>query len=193
MKKKGDFIMSYRNGNYAAFYVDEPFNESNLGANEARDFCNYNLLKAWKAKDSDFHFNDSHDKTYDVRDDSDWDKTLKPRLHKRLNSSKNIILFLSEITRNSRALREEIDYGIKTCDLPIIVVYPDYNSKEDIAKNGEIKNKIKNLWDQLPVFRNNMDNVPTLHIPFEKALLKKALDDSDFMVQSKTKNGIYLY
>ena len=24
--------MAYRNGNYSAFYVDEPFSESNLGA-----------------------------------------------------------------------------------------------------------------------------------------------------------------
>lgn len=96
--------MSYRNGNYSAFYVKEPFNESNLGANQAKDFRSYNLLRAWKASDSDFPFNDSHDKTYDVRDGSDWEKTLKPRLHKRLNNSKNIILFLSEITANSRAL-----------------------------------------------------------------------------------------
>lgn len=131
--------MSYRNGNYSAFYVAEPFKESNLGAHQAKDFYYYNLLRAWEAKYSDFHFNDSHDKTYDVRDGSDWEKTLKPRLHQRLNNSKNIILFLSEITANSRALREEIEYGINTCELPIIVVYPDYEEKEDIAKDRNIK------------------------------------------------------
>lgn len=38
-----------------------------------------------------------------------------------------------------------------------------------------------------------MDNVPTLHIPFKKNLIKKALEDSDFMVQTKTKNGTYIY
>lgn len=193
MKKKGERIMSYRNGNYSAFYVKEPFKESNLGANQAKDFCYYNLLRAWKAKDSEFPFNDSHDKTYDVRDGSDWEKTLKPRLHQRLNNSKNIILFLSENTANSRALREEIEYGINNCELPIIVVYPDYEEKEDIAKDGNIKEKIKKLWDKLPVFRDNMENVPTLHIPFKKNLIKKALEDSDFMVQTKTDNDTYIY
>ena len=193
MKKKGAFVMSYRNGNYSAFYVKEPFDESNLGANQTKDFCYYNLLKAWKANDSDFPFNDSHDKTYDVRDGSDWEKTLKPRLHKRLNNSKNIILFLSEITANSRALREEIEYGINNCELPIIVVYPEYQEKKDIAEDGEINENIINLWDKLPVFRDNMDQVPTLHIPFKKDLIKKALEDKNFMVQTKTENGKYIY
>jgi len=185
--------MSYRNGNYSAFYVKEPFKESNLGANQAKDFCYYNLLKAWKANDSDFPFNDSHNKTYDVRDGSDWEKTLKPRLHQRLNNSKNILLFLSINTINSRALREEIDYGINTCDLPIIVIYPDYENKEDIAKDGALKKEIKELWNKLPVFRDNMDKVPTLHIPFKKSLIKKALENKDFMAQTKTDNRRYFY
>ena len=36
--------MAYKNGNYAAFYVKEPFNLNNLGANVARDFVSYNLM-----------------------------------------------------------------------------------------------------------------------------------------------------
>lgn len=28
--------MAYRDGNYSAFYVDEPFDESNLGANSTK-------------------------------------------------------------------------------------------------------------------------------------------------------------
>ena len=35
---------------------------------------------------------DSHDKTYNVRDGSDWEKTLKPRLRERLNCSSNFNL-----------------------------------------------------------------------------------------------------
>lgn len=128
--------MSYRNGNYAAFYVSEPFNESNLGANATKDFVSYNQLRMWKGADSDFPFNDSHNKNYNVRDGSDWEKTLKPRLHDRLNNSKNIVLFLSSITKNSQALREEIDYGINTKGLPVIVVYPEYCEKSDIVTSG---------------------------------------------------------
>jgi len=185
--------MAYRNGNYSAFYVKEPFKETNLGANLAKDFCYYNLLKAWKGKDSNFPFNNSHSKTYDVRDGSDWETTLKPRLRARLKNSKNIILFLSENTANSKALREEIDYGINTCGLPIIVVYPDYENKEDIAKDGKFKTPIINLWNKLPVLRDDMDNVPTLHIPFDNSLIKKALENTSFMVQTKKDAGKYYY
>ncbi|MCE4940717.1 hypothetical protein LVX14_16070 [Bacillus velezensis] len=110
--------MGYRNGNYAAFYVSEPFSESSLGANATKDFVSYNMLRAWKGKDNNYPFNDSHDKTYNVRDGSDWEKTLKPRLRKRLDQSKNIIFFLSKHTENSKALREEIDYGINVKGLP---------------------------------------------------------------------------
>ncbi|KAF3978664.1 MAG: hypothetical protein HFP77_00735 [Methylococcales symbiont of Iophon sp. n. MRB-2018] len=187
--------MAFKNGNYSAFYVKEPFKESNLGAHLARDFVSYNLLRAWKGKDSSFPFIDSHDKNYNVRDGSDWEKTLKPRLRDRLNNSKNIVLFLSSHTSNSQALREEIDYGINTKGLPVIVIYPDYSEKSDIInREGKtIKQQIKNLWDKLPKFRDSMSKVPTLHIPNKKILIEKALKDKDFMVATKCKPSTYFY
>ena len=87
--------MTYRNGNYTAFYVEEPFDDSNLKLYATKDFCYYNMIRTWKKGDSLFPFNDSHDKTYNVRDGSDWEKTLKPRLHERLDNSKTILLILS--------------------------------------------------------------------------------------------------
>ena len=72
--------MAYRNGNYTAFYVAEPFHPSSLGANATKDFQYYNTLRMWKGADATFPFVDSHDKTYSVRDGSDWEYTLKPRL-----------------------------------------------------------------------------------------------------------------
>lgn len=185
--------MAYRNGNYSAFYVDEPFNESNLGANQKEDFRYYNLLRAWKGQDSSFPFLDSHDKTYNVRDGSDWENTLKPRLHERLSNSKNIILFLSSITKNSKALKEEIDYGINNDGLPVIVIYPEYSEKNDIANEKGIKLEIKSLWDNLPIFRNSMASVPTLHVPMKKSLIKSALNDTDFMVNTKKEAKVYFY
>ncbi|MCC2252160.1 hypothetical protein JUJ52_19710 [Virgibacillus sp. AGTR] len=187
--------MSYKNGNYSAFYVSEPFSESNLGASATKDFSSYNLLKAWKADDSSFPFNDSHNKNYNVRDGSDWEKTLKPRLHERLSNSKNIILFLSSVTKNSKALREEINYGIGTKGLPVIVVYPEYKNKSDIiyCESNTIKRGIKDLWDNLPSFRDSMAEVPTIHLPFKKDLIKNALNDKDFMVNSKCSASAYFY
>jgi len=113
--------MSYKNGNYCAFYVAEPFHESALGAHATKDFVYYNLLRTWKGSDSSFPFNDSHSKTYSVRDGSNWESTLRPRLQERLRTSKNVILFLSERTVSSRALIEEIDYGTNSLGLPIII------------------------------------------------------------------------
>ena len=185
--------MAYRNGNYAAFYVAEPFNASALGAHATKDFCYYNMLRAWKGKDSSFPFNDSHDKTYNVRDNSDWELTLKPRLRERLRSSKNIVLFLSSNTVTSRALREEIDYGINDQGLPVIVIYPEYDSKESLLTNGNLKTSVKNLWDKLPIFRDSMGEVPTLHVPLKQNLIKSALNDTDFMLATKVDPGIFRY
>lgn len=117
--------MAYRNGNYCAFYVAEPFHESSLKAHATKDFVYYNMLRMWKGNDNSFPFIDSHDKTYNVRDDSDWEKTLRPRLRLRLQNSKNIILFLSSETKNSQALAEEINFGINNQGLPVIVIYPE--------------------------------------------------------------------
>lgn len=187
--------MVYRNGNYSAFYVSEPFNESSLGAHATKDFVYYNLLRAWKGQDSTFPFIDSHEKNYNVRDGSDWEKTLKPRIHDRISKSKNIVLFLSSITKNSRALREEIDFGINTKGLPVIVVYPEFSEKSDIINctSETIRKQIKDLWDKLPVFRDSMNKVPTIHIPNKKSLIRSALNNSHFMVSSKVEANIYYY
>ena len=184
--------MSNRTANYVAFYVAEPFNSSNLGANTTPDFLYYNQLKAWKGADSTFPFIDAHEKTYNVRDNSEWE-TLKKRLHDRLNLSKNMVLFLSANTKNSRALREEIDYAINTKGLPVIVIYPDFNEKSDIWCSTGMRKQVKDLWDKLPVFRDNMDKVATLHVPYNKSLITSALKNDDFRVQTMTKAGAYHY
>jgi len=185
--------MAYRNGNYTAFYVTEPFNPSPLGPNTAKDFCYYRTLQMWKGQDGSFPFNDSHGKTYDVRDGSDWESTLKPRLRERLRNSKNIILFLSQIIKNSCALREEIDYGINDLGLPVIVIYPEFKTKESLVANGSLKQTAKKLWDKLPIFRDSMKKVPTLHIPIKKDIIKRALQNDNFMVGSKREPNVYFY
>jgi hypothetical protein len=187
--------MANRTGNYSAFYVKEPFKESNLGAHSAKDFVYYNLLRAWKGKDSSFPFVDSHMKNYNVRDGSDWETTLKPRLRDRLNKSKNIILFLSSNTSSSKALREEIDFGINNNGLPVIVIYTDYNEESDIinCESETIKKQIKDLWDKLPIFRDSMSEVPTIHIPNNKVLIEKTLKNADFSVATKKEPGKSIY
>lgn len=185
--------MANRNGNYAAFYVAEPFSASALGAHATKDFCYYNMLRAWKGAESAFPFDDSHDKTYNVRDGSDWESTLKPRLRERLRNSKNIVLFLSSNTANSRAIREEIDYGINDQELPVIVIYPEYATKESLLTDGSLKQEVKTLWNNLPVFRDSMKNVPTLHVPLSKSLIEMSLRNADFMIATKVNPNIFHY
>ena len=120
-------------------------------------------------------------------------ETLKKRLHDRLDVSKNIILFLSNNTKNSQALREEIEYGINTKGLPVIVIYPDFKEKSDIWCSTGMRKQVKDLWDKLPKFRDNMDKVATLHVPYKKNLIVSALEDPDFKVQTMTNAGQYHY
>ncbi len=181
------------NGNYTAFYVSEPYNPNPLGPHATKDFCYYNLLRMWKGEDASFPFADSHDKTYNVRDSSDWETTLKPRLRERLRMSKNIVLILSSNTINSRALNEEIDYGINTLGLPIIIIYPEYSIKQSLLENGELKQVVKNLWNNIPIFRASIGKIPTLHVPMNREIIKEALQNSDFMLNTKKQPSVYWY
>lgn len=182
-----------RTGNYTAFYVAEPFSPSALGAHASKDFCYYNTLRMWKGAENSFPFVDSHAMTYSVRDGSDWETTLKPRLRERLRASKNIVFILSSATINSRAVREEIDYGINDQGLPVIVIYPEYATKESMVENGSLRPSVRALWNQVPVFRDSMNKVPTLHVPMLKSLIENALKDTDFMHATKISTGLYHY
>lgn len=181
--------MSNRTANYSAFYVKEPFDPSNLGANATPDFRYYRMLQAWKGKYNSFYFVDAHGKTYNVRDGSKW-PTLQNRLHERLSVSKNIVLFLSFNTKRSQALTEEMEYGILTKGLPVIVVYPELDCYNYFTL---FKEQISSLWDRLPAFRNNMDQVATLHIPFKLEFVQQALNDDRFAVRTMAEPGRYYY
>ena len=72
-------------------------------------------------------------------------------------------------------------------------MYPEYDSKASLLINGVLKQSVKNLWDELPIFRDLMSKVPTLHIPNKKDIIEAALKDSDFMVATKTSPNYYWY
>jgi len=181
-----------RTGNYCAFYVPEPFNTSALRAHAVADFCHYDKLRAWKDLDETFLFNDSHHQAYNVRDHGDWEMTLKPRIRERLRNAKNIILFLSSRTTTTRALREELDYGINDQGLPVIVIYPDCDTQEDMrASNGTLKKSLEVLWESVPIFGESMYNVPTLHIPLKMSLIRKVLSSPHYTIDTKLDPGVY--
>ena len=177
-----------RTGTYVAFYVDET-TKANNNVQTAKDLCNYRTIEMWKATTDDFHFINSHDKTYEVRDDSAYETLLK-RLKERLNLSKNMVLLLSSITKQSRALKDEIDYAAKL-GLPIIVVYVDFDSNDDVRLDGSLTKKAKDYWNKLPALKIKIESkeITTLHIPFLKEYVQIALDDSDLTINGKDKNN----
>ncbi|MFV0516595.1 MAG: TIR domain-containing protein [Aminipila sp.] len=165
-----------RMGNYSAFYVKEPFKDTNLGANISHDFCYYNTLRMWKSNDSTFPFTNSHNKNYNVRYDSSWE-TLCNRLRERIRGSKNIVLFLSSIIVKIKALKEELEYGMNNQKLSAIVIYPEYSEKTDLANSSRIRQNIKSLWVTVPTFKKYMYDVTNIHIPMRQALISSALKD----------------
>ncbi len=83
----------YRTGTYVTFHgggTSDPI---------ASDIEYYNLLNAWSVRDeSNFEFVNSHEKTAAVRDSSKK-ITLRKSLVTRLNRSRNMILILTETTK----------------------------------------------------------------------------------------------
>ena len=101
--------------------------------------------------------------------------------------------FLSSNTKSSKALAEEIEYGTCTLGLPIIVVYPELDNSQ-IASNEQLSSRVKLLWDKLPILKEAMTKVPTLHIPMKKEYIEAALSDSELTVQNKGKDNLqYFY
>ncbi|MCY3820153.1 MAG: hypothetical protein OXH52_12445 [Gammaproteobacteria bacterium] len=88
-----------------------------------------------------------------------------------------------------------MDYGINDMGLPVIVVYPDFSEKSDIigCESKTIRKQIKDLWNNLPKFRDSMGDVPTIHVPNKKSLIRKALEDDDFKVQSKGRAEVFFF
>jgi hypothetical protein len=46
------------------------------------------------------------------------------------SATKDFVTYNS-ITKNSRVLREEIDFGVNNNGLPVIVIYPEYSEKTE--------------------------------------------------------------
>lgn len=90
-------------------------------------------------------------------------------------------------------MREEIDYAINDQNMPVIVIYPEYETKESLLTNGDLKKSVKNLWDNVPRFRDSVRVVPTIHVPMKKDLIKAALEDPDFKSSTKTDPKICWY
>lgn len=70
-------------------------------------------------------------------------------------------------------------------------IYLDYSEKEDIADKECIKDKIKLMWDKVSTFKKYKDSVATLHIPMKEELIKNALKDDKFKVNTMEVDTYY--
>lgn len=172
--------MAYRNGTYVAF---DGGGDTDITSGDIKYF---NLLKAWaNSKDIEFTFSDSHQKTYQVSDDSKL-STLRSRLSERINNSKNIFIILSDETKlNNRNLNWEIKRAFE-CELPFIIVYPDY-------KRIQNPNSHKNVWP------NNLKNlieankIKCIHIPFKKEPILDAINQFSVVTKKYPNTSVSYY
>ena len=88
----------------------------------------------------------------------------------------------------SRALTEEVEYGIGSLGLPVIVCYPD---GDPIRPDGSIEKWARELWGRVPAFVQNMGSIPTAHVPMRRDAIRKALEKSGFTVQQAYEPGCY--
>lgn len=79
-----------------------------------------------------------------------------------------------------------------TLGLPVIVVYPDIKDEYYLVSSGKFSFYVTSLWAKLPIFRNHMNAVPVLHIPYKKDFIRRALQDENFMINTKTEPGNYI-
>jgi len=97
--------------------------------------------------------------------------TLKTRLRERLRKSKNIILILSCDPKESRALKEEIEYGGGELGLPIIIVYPELNNWQIGSGNFDKDDHAYHERKDIPiVFDSLISYLHKISMKFEKPI-----------------------
>ena len=166
--------MAYKTGTYVAFHVTtDPITS---------DMKYYDLLKAWKVKD--FEFVNSHEKAAAVRDSSKKE-TLRRSLMTRLNRSKNMILILTETTKEDTDwVPFEIRHAIDDCEIPIIAAYQGY--KSILAPK-----KFSALWPSALRTRIDKGTAQVIHIPFKAKPLAEAV--SQFTYANLPNSGLSYY
>ncbi len=155
--------MAYGTGTYVAFHGEGTTDPT------ASDIKYYNLLKAWDVRDEkDFEFVNSHDKTSSVRDSSKRE-TLRKSLVTRLNRSKNMILILTQKTKEDTDwVPFEIRHAVDEDEIPIIAAYPGYTSILDPGK-------LRSLWPTALRKRIDEETARVLHVPFKEKPLHVAV------------------
>lgn len=173
--------MAYRNGTYVAFHAGGTTDPT------ASDIKYYNTMKMWSAnKNIDFSLINSHEKTSAVRDSS-AKETLRRALVTRLNNSKHMVLILtSGTTADTDWVPFEIAHAVDKCQMPIIAVYPDF---ESILVPAELSN----YWPKALAARISNNTARVIHIPFKMIAVLDAIDQFGIGNTNYPTNGYGFY
>lgn len=173
--------MAYRNGTYVAFHA------GGITDPTKSDIKYYNTMKMWDAnKHIEFNLCNSREKTSSVRDSSKKE-TLKRNLITRLRNSKQFLLILTKNTKDDTDwVPFEIAYAVDTCELPLILAYPDYDS---IMAPAELSD----YWPPALKTRIQNGSARAIHIPFKKAPVLDALSQFDITNKNYPTNGYGYY
>ncbi len=172
--------MAYRNGTYVAFHGQGQVNPTKS------DFKYYSTMMGWKEnKHIDFSFNNSHDKTYSVRDTSTW-ATLSARLRERLNNSKNLVLITTEHTAlDDDGVPFEIETAIDHCEIPIIATYPSMDQITAVTA------QMRSFWPQALRTRIQNGKAKVVHVPFKRSALNYCMGHYSHDTLPKSGEGTF--
>jgi hypothetical protein len=159
--------MAYRNGTYIAFHAQGSTDPTDS------DIKYYRLLLAWhENEDIELRLVNSHEKTAAVRDTS-LKETLRNRLKERLRNSRNMVLILTDTTRNDTDwVPFEIRHAIDECEIPIIAAYPGY-------KSIRYPESHRHKWPTALAYRIDNGTAHVIHVPFKQEPLKEAIETFD--------------
>lgn len=156
--------MAYRNGTYATFHAGGTSDPT------ASDIKYFNMLKAWKVRGEtgEFQFIDSHAKNAAVGDSSKRE-TLRRSLITRLRNSKNMIVIITNTTRDDDDwVPFEIRYAVDECAIPIIAAYPGMQ----VIMEPET---LSHLWPNALAARIRNSSASVIHVPFYKNVVSDAV------------------
>ena len=177
--------MAYRNTTYVAFHGNDTSNPTES------DIKYYNLMVAWEKTSADFTYINSHEKAGAIRDTSKKE-TLRRSIVTRMATAKNMVLIVGPTTQfDTDWVPYEINHAIYTRKIPIIVAHSYLSSDAILTISNHSHEGITYFLPKILIDSINKNDVQTLHIPFNKKLINRAI--SEFGVNQNLSNGINYY
>jgi antiphage defense system Thoeris ThsB-like protein len=171
--------VTQRIGTYVTFEEDRSPSPAGTDTNY------YELLQTWyENEDTPFYFVSGNEKTAAIRD-ATRKLALMNGLAQSLRRSKNMLIVITEATRNNRDwIWFEIEYAVDTCGIPIIAAYPNY---EWILR----PHTKDHLWPDALSKRITAQMARVVHVPFKQQPIKNAI--GQFSVENPPNGALSYY